>query len=458
MNRSRAIAELWRRGVLSWKLHNAQADISQTFKTAKSKKFVLNCSRRLGKSYWLCTMAAEQCLKKPYSQVRFAAPNARELKKIVLPLFRQLFADCPKPLLPEYKKQDQVYLFQNGSEIHLAGTDNGHAESLRGTSADLGIVDEGGFVDELDYLVKDILLPQLMYNDEGRIIIASTPPRSPAHDFVKYVVQAQLDDAYSHKTIYDNPMLTPAIIQTYIDECGGRETTTFRREFMAEIVTEETAAVIPEFNAEVEKVTVRDWKRPSMFNCFTIGDLGFKDATAILFGYYDFDHAKIVIEDELIMHAPSSSEIAAKIKQKESELYGDLKIFQRFADGDLIVLQDISKTHGVTIAPVKKDVLEAQVNQLRLDIQNRSVIIHPRCKTTITHLKYGIWDKARKRFDRSDDFYHFDALAALIYFVRHVSRDTNPYPWDYQIDPSTHHIPEDYLKSGLKSGWRKLAR
>ena len=463
----RVRAELWRRGELLWKLHEAQKDIRSVVRNIRGKRAVINCSRRLGKSYYLCSEAIEACQKKPGAMVRYAAPTGKDLRKIVLPLTRQIIQDCPKDIKPEWKSMDSFFKFPNGSEWHLAGCDNGNAENLRGTSADLGIIDEAAFVDDLDYVVKDILMPQLMYNDAGRIIIASTPPKSPAHDFVRYVMEAQTKDAYVHKTIWDNPRLQLKEILEFAEEAGCEvdwetmtitaESTTWKREYLAQIVTEESAAIVPEATEEAMDRVCTDWERPPEFYPIVVGDLGFKDATAILFGYYDFRAAKVIVEDELILFGASSTEIAKGIRAKELELWGKRPVYQRFADGDLIVLQDISTTHGLPINPVKKDNLEAQVNRVRLDIQHDTLRIAPKCKTVRAHTQYGIWDKTRKKFDRSDEFFHFDALAGLIYFCRHAPRDTNPYPWDYRTDIHSQHIPEAQSWQGATQGWKKLS-
>lgn len=429
-------------------------EIYQKIKSSKQRKFVINCSRRLGKSYLLCVIAMETAMQRPGAQVRFAAATAKALRKIIIPIFRQIISDCPPEIAPEFKSMDSLFQFENGAQIHLAGADKGNADNLRGTAADLCIVDEAGFISELDYLVGDVLAPQLLYAKDGKIIIASTPPESPAHDFVRYLIESEINGACAQKTIFDNPFLTKKDIDIIADECGGYDTTRFKREYLAQVVTEETYAVIPEFQ-DAEKDIVQEVPRPPMFHFYTVGDLGFKDATAFAIGYYNFEKAKIVIEDEIVLHAPTSRTIAEAIKEKEKALYGVIPVYQRFADGDLITLGDISVEHGVTIGAVKKDVLEAQVNTLRMDVIKRNLIIHPRCKTIINHLKYGIWNKARTGFDRSGEFFHFDALAALIYFVRHVNRHVSPYPKFYNVSLATHHIPPEMMQN-TAGEWGKI--
>lgn len=433
----RAKAELWRRGVLRWKLHRTQAEIYDAIKACNRKRFVINCSRRMGKSHLMAVLAVETALASPGSQVRYAAPTGVSLREFILPIFKKILTDCPKRLAPVYQSQDTKWVFPNGSGIKLAGTDNGHAESLRGPAADLCIVDEAAFVGcSLDYLVSDILQPQLLYSKHGRVIIASTPPKSPAHEFASYVAKAQVDGNYIRKTIWDNPLLPKSRILEFAQEAGCEvkdgeivaQSTTWRREYMAEIVTDQESAVVPEFTDEKAKTIIKASSFPAHAHRYVILDTGFIDLTAVVFCYHDFIRGKIVFQDELVFERPTSEQIAKACRAKERDLWGDKSPMARWADGDLIVLQDLSSLHGYEVTPVCKDNLEAQVNQLRLDVAQDRIEINPSCANLRAHLQFAIWDKRRRAFERSPGLGHFDFVAAAIYAVRHINRQLNPYP------------------------------
>jgi len=238
--------ELWRRGELRWKLKPVQLRIYQAFWSSTSLKYVVNCARRLGKSYALCVIALEFALKKPGAQIRFAAPTQKALKKIIRPLFKKICKDAPADCRPTFNTQDGVYLFPNGSEIHIAGANAGHAESLRGTEADLCLVDEAGFIDDLEYLIQDILLPQMMTTN-GRLMMSSTPPRTPAHDFKTFVEEAEKAGAYSTFTIHEAGY-DPAVIAKWCRESGGETSSTWQREFLCLFVVDKDSAIVPEWD------------------------------------------------------------------------------------------------------------------------------------------------------------------------------------------------------------------
>jgi hypothetical protein len=458
----RAKAELWRRGVLRWKLHKTQAEIYDAIKACNRKRFVVNCSRRIGKSFLLAVLSVETALATPGAQVRYAAPTGVSLREFILPIFKKIFSDCPKGLAPVYSSQDNKWIFRNGSGIKLAGTDNGHAEDLRGPAADLCVVDEAAFIGcSLDYLVSDILQPQLLYSKRGMVIIASTPPRSPAHEFTGYVAKAQADGNYIKRTIWDNPLLPTWRVLEFAAEAGcvvenGKiisQSTTWRREYMAEIVTDEKSAVIPEFTDEKRDSIVGSAEFPRFAHRYVIIDTGFIDLTACLFCYHDFVRGKIVFQDELCFERPTSEIISKSCKAKERELWGDFKPYARWGDGDLIVLQDLTSLHEYSITPVSKDNLEAQVNQLRLDVAQNRIEINPACKNLIAHLQYAIWDKRRRAFERSPGLGHFDFVAAAIYAVRHINRQLNPYPALEGISETDY-----FVRPGQKQAAHALSR
>jgi hypothetical protein len=59
-------------------------------------------------------------------------------------------------------------------------------------------------------------------------------------------------------------------------------------------------------------------------------------------------------------------------------------------------------------------------------------------------LKFGVWEENRKQFARSNTYGHFDAFAALMYFLRVVDYQTNPIPKLIDVDEANSFIPVGY--------------
>lgn len=480
------INELWHRGVLTWKLNSCQKTIYNLYKNTTYKKMVVNSSRRIGKSYTLLIIALELAISRPGAQIKFACPTARAAKKIIIPTLLKLLKDCPKDLKPAYSKQEGIYTFPNGSQIHIEGVDGANKERLRGTASDLSIVDEAGFVDELDYVINDILLPMAV-TTKGRIILSSTPPKSPDHDFIKYVKEAEFNGTYIRKTIMDalkeiqnDPIHLQHISKEEVDAIreasGGEQSLSWRREWMAELIKDNSLAIIGEFTEEIEAECVRDWQRPGKYDAYTSLDLGWKDFHAVLFAYYDFRNAKLVIEDEYLIPGKqtNTSILAAQIKNKESVLWRDpvsdnsQEPYIRVADDDMIVLNDLQILHSLTFLATKKDNKDAALNDLKLKILTKKIIINPRCRQLIFQLKTGIWEKNKKDFARSADGGHSDLIDSLIYLVRNVQWHKNPYPADWddpkgeffkspkseQLSPTGKTIKDLFIKPKFKFGRR----
>lgn len=449
MNRSDLIAESYRRGLLSWKLRPHQLPIYNAVWSAinnkRSLKYVINCSRRFGKTFTMCLIAIEFALRNGDSQIRFATTTAKSLRKIIYPIMKIILKDCPEQYSPNIIKSDDVLVFHNGSEIHLAGTDNGHAENLRGTASHLNILDEAGSMDDLEYVVGSILQPQVLTTG-GMTILASTPPVTPAHDYTNIYRECKENDAVSEFTIYENKSLDPDTIELFKKESGGEDSTTWKREYLCQFVVDSELKIIPEWNPLFNNVPEKDQYYP-FYHKYVALDSGVRDLTACLFAYYDFQHAKLIIEDEFHMNGTemTTETIANKVKEKELELWGDLKVNRRVADNNnLILIQDLGYLHDLPFVPTTKDNLDAMINQVRVWVTSGKIAVHPRCEMLLGCLEHAVWKISRlgikDQFAKSKKYGHYDHLAALVYLVRTIDVHTNPIPYAHGFHSSNAHI------------------
>ena len=442
----KAREELWRQGILEWKLHKSQKDMYDFFHGKKDKTIIFNCSRRLGKSYLLLVIAIETCLRKK-SIVKFVLPEQGWARKVIKPIMAKLLEDCPKELNPDFKTQDNFYIFKNGSEIQLAGTDGGNYEKLRGGDADLCIVDEAGFCSDLNHIISSILIPTTLLT-KGRILLSSTTPDNPNHEFVEQMRAAGSEDRMIIKTLYDgledskeseSPHITPEIIEEIIKGIpGGVESDAFRTEFLCQLVSDSDKAVFPEFTRN-EHAVVSDWPMPIFCDKYVAMDIGFKDLTVVLFGFYDFENAVLAIQDEIVINGPelTTQKLADLIKSKEDKLWTNKltgekeKPYLRISDNNLVVINDLSKLHGLYFRPTDKMNKDAAINKGRMMLDSNQIKVHPRCVTLINHLKTGTWAANKKDFIRVNG-HHFDALDSFTYMVRNISESHNPFPKGYR--------------------------
>lgn len=431
-------------------MHETQRLMNDVIITTKDDIIVILSSRRLGKSYMLCIKATETCLKEPNAIVKYVCPRQKQVQTAIRPIMNDILNDCPADLKPEWIESLKIYRFPNGSEIQIAGVDGGQCESLRGSRANLCIVDEAGEVDNLEYVVYSILAPTTDTTG-GKIILASTPSKDPMHDFIQsFVKPAEASNKLLKFTINDNPLLSEekkeAIAMRYP---GGKDSPHYKREYLCEISADSELTVIPEFTEEIEKKVVFDIDPPPYYDAYVAGDVGFKDLTVFLFAYYDYLHGRVVILDELVLRGANevrTDKIAQGIKDKEDKWFKDkltLEVkepYLRIMDNVPIMINDLRNIHKLIFMPTQKDNKEAAINKTRIMMANEQIIISPRCKTLNYHLKSACWKPDRKDFRRLPDVQdgsirggHADALDSLIYLVRNVITSKNPYPAGYDV-------------------------
>lgn len=446
--------ELWRRGVLLWKLDTNQKILYKLFHESSHKLMTWLLARRSGKTFCIAVIAIEMCIKQKNNIVKIVAPTKLQINTILRPIFRKILEDCPEDLVPKYDGKQYIYFFSNGSEIQLAGTDSGHAEKLRGGDSHAWFIDEAGTCDDLDNIVKSILMPTTL-TTRGKGVLSGTPPKNTDHDFVKFIETADMRGSLVIKTIDDNPRVTKEMREELIQEVGGLHTIDAQRELYCKIVKDASSSVIPEFDDNLEKEIVKEWPKPPFYDCYVSMDLGFNDLTVVLFMYYDFRADKVIVEDEIVMngeqmHLPILTKMIEDIEQKH--WYNTLtneqrKPYVRLSDIDYIAMNEIYKASQgrVSFIATKKDDKNAAIQTLRTALAAKKIIINPNCKTLIRHLKNAKWysENNKSKFSRSPDDGHYDAVDALLYGFRGIAYGKNPYPPGYDYNMRDLYIPKN---------------
>ncbi len=444
--REQLIKESYRVGQLKWLLYPHQLPLYDAIRKAcdsgdpLDSSYVINSARQFGKSFICFLIAVEDCLRnRNHTYVHIAPLKSQAAEIINGKTFGTIFAQCPPELVP--KIDGSTIMFYNGSRIRLAGTDNKNYESLRGGAANRITLDEAAFMSELLYGVLPVVEPMLKTTG-GKVIYASTPPTTLDHDYVDILREHRERGLCSTFTIYDDKGLTEQQLAKIIKQCGGVETTKFKREYLCMLVTETDLSIVAEWKKDFEHEVVRDEFFP-FYHKYVALDTGFVDLTAAIFGYYDFYNAKLVIEDEYYINGPmmTTEILAANLKGKEKELWNDMPVRSRIADNNnLIIIQDLSVTYRLPFIPTNKEYLEEMVNKVRVWVAQGKIVVNPKCVMLIGCLQNGIWTKNRDKFEKSKKFGHYDHLAALVYLIRNIDVLTNPVPPMYKLDSANMHI------------------
>ena len=499
--RKEARSELWRRREV-WPLLEVYLDRDQLADARScfagcdlqrgqmpSDDWVDDISRQRGKSWKWCTISAVLCHCVPGFVVKYGAQLQKSVRSIIQPTLTAVLGDCPEALRPKRDALDWVWRWDNGSELAAAGCNLGHYASLRGQRAHLEVFDEAAFYDDFDAVMR--ALRPMLQTTRGAAVYATTPPESPGHPYTTVMQAAKARGRYSHRTIYQHPRLSQAEVEAVLEREAKlkgltleafKRTTYYRREFLCLHVVEETRAVVPEWSAAAcdldasqpegvlwGDLLTREVERPRHSDTYTFADFGFtRDPSAVLFAYWHFGLAALVVEDETPpLYRTRTDKLAEEYKARCRALwpsnteppYAGARLSEDgtywepyMAGGDQggrgeEVLGELAKEHGLAWVGANKTDLEIRVNEVRRMVAAGKVLVHPRCVHLRKQLAQGLWaDKQKTDFERSSEG-HLDHLAALVDLVSILDRQHNPVPVGYGVD-HTNTVSIRYERTG----------
>lgn len=455
-----ATKEAWNTGNLYYLADDNQEGLIKALEDKYDgtyREIAWNCVRRMGKSFALCLFAYMQCLKKPGLDVKYLAPNKGAVPEIIIPQFDFIINQCPaalrKECVPSWNKVDGKYTFPNGSTITVAGCNTRTKNALRGRVTDIGIIDEAGFVEDNEILravAKDVLGPAISERG-GILIMASTPADTPSHYFVDFATNTMKTGDYYVRTIYDTPRYDPKKIENALLMTGGESTITFRREYLCQFIIDRNKAVLPEFVPNQESliktlvnvplsreeiIANKMIKRPPYCDKYIVMDYGFfPDRTGVLFSYWDYSQAKLVIEGEILINGVTYDVISEAINTKRKELWGEEEVKGWYADMDSgKIFEWYDKYKMPFNKPIKFD-KELSINQTNTLCKDHKLIISDKCVELLAQTRSAIWkNDKRNEFGRDQTGGHFDLIDALIYTVRNIDRGSDPTPVGYGVD------------------------
>jgi hypothetical protein len=427
ISRKQARDMLWARGNLRWLLRPEQQEIYDLLRSAEGLKYTLYISRRFGKSFICRLMAHEDGLRNKNWQVGFVAPTQKQLKRIFGPIDRKILATCPAHLRPKPDRDAGALIYPSTKTVlYESGTDNQRYEDLVGMNAHRCYYDEPGSMTDLDKIVYDIIQPQtLTTKDERGGSVAQIFLGTPKE-------KCKSENNYAKKTVYDNSSLNEETIRLYMDESGGEDSTSWRREYLCEDVVDSDIAVVPEFDDLAEQECVKDFDDPDYFVLYGALDPGhLNDKLGYVLGYYDFANACYRIRADLKMGNKPTDAMNEDLRKLEDRIYPNKKVQYRYSDTESQIIRDLNLIYDLEVIPTAKDNKFAQINKLRNLIKQRRILFHTDCKDLTRQLRTAIWDSGKKKFEYSNEDGHFDLVDSVLYLIRNIDEFHNPYPGAY---------------------------
>jgi hypothetical protein len=387
-------------------------------------------------------LCVERCLAQAGAEVHFGTDTKNHARQILEGKLFETFKDMP-PFI-SWRKRDNYYYFRNErwargveSILTLQGLDHRDGGQLRGGSADLFIIDEAREIRNLEYVVKSVITPMFKGRPNPQLVMCTTPPDSMDHDFCKYVDRARDTEPVSIIEIRasTNPDWTEDDTKLMMQHYTGPNDIGWRRELECEMIPDTSRVIIPEWEIVADDVVINVIEqRPSHYSAYVVVDMGWKDHSAAIFAYYDFNQDKIVIVDELFVRYTPTEDIASMLWSKIQENFPPYirENLRCMGDGNALNLADLNKALSkiceVRISEVDKYDRDAAINNLRSGIQVGKLLFQSNCDKTIYQCKNGTWNKKRSDFDRSEKMGHCDLLACLRYLYKQIRWGENVAP------------------------------
>lgn len=478
--RNEAAYELWSDGDLDYILHDDLQTRCHRF-TCNWKEshpnsalpIIWDMHRASGKTFMLCLMCAERGMRYPGQEIRFGAETEGKCEQIVEPNFRKIFQEfMPEGFIAEYRKDkaSPYYELWNPtwpegsypSRIWIIGCRE-RADIHRGKRSHMVVLDECREIDEFEYVAKVVFGPHFATMENPVYIMSSTPPESMDHAWSRiYRTQAMEEGRYfcgpsrDHNGYEGNKDWSEEDDQRMLEVFRSKESTDWKREMLCEHISDPTRLLIPEFD---RKIHVRDsYERPEFYIPVVVADGGYIDYFACLYGYVDFVHQKLIVEDSIIEKRLNLGQIHQKTRKLAEDLYaepmvdecGNMKMGfkvnpRRHADMKPVELAELDEVYHWPFVAADNHDPDSQIAALRDRMARNQIIILSKNEVLIRQLGNAIRDPKGK-LTRSEEYGHWDAVMALVYMARVAPWNVNPRPKEELIDWSvkqTHRKPRE---------------
>lgn len=408
-------------------------------------EYCLYTTRKLGKTMTLLGISYELCMAAQKPKLgRFVLPELKMAKDVAYPIIDEMKQFMHKRFWPKLWKSTASLEFHNGSKIILGGAHPDNVDGNRGPFCDFLICDEIAFWDmaKYHYTMFSVLFPQLTLTN-GPIFYSTTPPEEVIHPFiVETLAGLRARNAVKTFTIDDNPLLDHDAKEKIRARYGngdprkGEVSKAYRREYLCELIVDESRLVIPEFDVERHVIDtppdpIDHFGNQTAYNGYLAADLGSgkMDFTGILAGYVDHNRQELIIVADPLLKGETLRPIVEEYNRvKEEELWFTVDKTETVDCWDQVRLE-LKKEYGLTSIrrPIKTKV-EDNIAVVRNAFECDKIKILSKCTNLIFQLKNGMWKESEKNkdFERTETLGHLDLLMALCYMLRSVDWKRRP--------------------------------
>ena len=403
-----------------------------------SKKILVCCSRRAGKSYFCAGAIVKSALKNPGSRIIYINLTFKNAVK-------QIWDNVIKASeytglqIDKSSKNDGEIEWVNGSSLRIKGnSNNAEADTLRGESkVSLVVIDEAFHQKNMEYAINEVIMPFLAdLGDKATILCTGTPPRIP-HTYMEKLWSNDKTWRHYHWTAENNPHVPN--FEKFIEEvCKAKGLTKdapfIQREYYGVIGAYDTEAMVFKNYQTYTEL-------PTSFtaNRIAIGcDWGFSDYNSIITVAYNTQSGEAYVIEEKKFNKATVSDIITEVKRS----YEAAK--NRFGIDDIQILCDTNEQsityelyanqHLPAYNAYKYDKASA-IAQLsdwlrsgKIKVNANDIYLKDEFERTL-YKRDEDDDSILPEID--DDIFHPDAIMALLYASRTIAFDMGD---KWQID------------------------
>lgn len=418
-----ACRELMRRGDISWLCHPEQARLLEWLDERRREIAVVVTSRQWGKTMALLMYAMSHCIANPRHTVLLLAPHLQQLTTILMPRLNQIFMFAPEDIIPH--RRENVWSFRNGSVLRLDGIGINKGVRIRGDAVHLCVLDECRDVPDLEEVVHAHLTP-MFTTTNGRLVLISTPPDSPAHSFTSVFVRNALvsGDLFS-ATYQRNPLLTTERLRYLVNTQfapEGLDHPLFQREYNANwALSDPEKRVVREWQEDKNDEFFATYQDPTYpVRPYLAMDYAHADPCALIGGWFDPRQGCLVVVDELFERHLNTQDVGEQVQAMEARLRSRIPHgcppTIRVMDVDPGMMSDLYTLFGLRFEPANKvNTQLAMHNKLRTAIAEGRVKIHPDCVQLRFQLLTGVFNPRQNDYLRTEKTGHLDLIDALKY-------------------------------------------
>lgn len=403
-----------------------------------SKKILVCCSRRAGKSFFCAGAVVKSALKNPGSRIIYINLTFKNAVKQIWDNVIKA-SEAVGLQIDKSSKNDGEIEWVNGSSLRIKGnSNNAEADTLRGESkVSLVVIDEAFHQKNMEYAINEVIMPFLAdLGDKATILCTGTPPRIP-HTYMEKLWSNDKTWRHYHWTAENNPHIPD--FEKFIEEvCKAKGLTKdapfIQREYYGVIGAYDTEAMVFKNYQTYTEL-------PTSFtaNRIAIGcDWGFSDYNSIITVAYNTQSGEAYVIEEKKFNKATVSEIITEVKRS----YEAAK--NRFGIDDIQILCDTNEQsityelyanqHLPAYNAYKYDKASA-IAQLsdwlrsgKIKVNANDIYLKDEFERTL-YKRDEDDDSILPEID--DDIFHPDAIMALLYASRTIAFDMGD---KWQID------------------------